>query len=27
MNNQNIPMSCGECKYGKTFDMSIDDLS
>ena len=24
--NMNIPKSCGECKYGHTYDMSIDDL-
>lgn len=22
----NIPSSCGKCKYGNTFDLSIDDL-
>lgn len=22
----NIPISCGKCRYGNTFDMSIDDL-
>ena len=24
--SQSIPVSCGACEYGKTFDMSIDDL-
>ena len=22
----NIPSSCGKCKYGETFDLSVDDL-
>lgn len=22
----NIPVSCGKCRYGNTFDISIDDL-